>query len=55
VVVRLSSISSLIEKQLYPVNTKYYLMLAGVLQNDLSRTKKGSTINGDKSSGSGTA
>ncbi|MDD9267139.1 dihydrodipicolinate synthase family protein [Paenibacillus sp. MAHUQ-63] len=33
------SLSSLIEKQLYPVNAKYYLMLEGVLRNEYCRSK----------------
>ncbi|WP_420852194.1 dihydrodipicolinate synthase family protein [Paenibacillus hamazuiensis] len=33
------SIASLIEKQLYPVNAKYYLMLEGVLDNYHCRSK----------------
>lgn len=33
------SIASLIERQLYPVNAKYYLMLEGVYTNYISRTK----------------
>jgi len=33
------SMAALIEKQLYPVNAKYYHMLEGNLTNDLSRTQ----------------
>jgi len=33
------SIAALIEKQLYPVNAKYYLMLEGILANYRCRTK----------------
>lgn len=33
------SIASLIEKQLYPVNAKYYLMLEGIFTNYRSRSK----------------
>jgi len=33
------SMASLIEKQLYPVNAKYHLMLEGVLDNVASRSQ----------------
>lgn len=39
------SIASMIEKQLYPVNAKYHLMLEGVLSNFHCRSKDSSTFN----------
>ncbi|MNJ64275.1 hypothetical protein D3C77_602190 [compost metagenome] len=37
--INLLSMTSLIEKQLYPVNAKYYLMLEGVFDNYNCRVK----------------
>lgn len=39
-VISLLSMTSLIEKQLYPTNAKYYLMLEGVLSNDRTRVQR---------------
>ncbi|QHT63024.1 dihydrodipicolinate synthase family protein [Paenibacillus lycopersici] len=38
------SLSSLIEKQLYPANAKYYLMLEGILSHGSCRTQQGRTL-----------